>query len=284
MFIAEIGINHNGSLDIAMKLIDIAKESGADVVKFQKRNLNKCIPKSQRNVNRDTPWGEMTYFEYKKRLEFGKEEYDKIDEYCKKLDIKWSASVWDIDSLRFITQYDIPFVKIPSACITDIELLKEIKKYSIPVIMSTGMSSKEEVCEAIKAIEGFDLTIMHCNSSYPAAEDELDLNTIKKLKEMFPRYKVGYSGHEEGILPTVIARTLGAEVLERHITLDKNMWGTDQKASLDPKELAELILNLKNAEVWLGKSEIKCYSSEEKVKKKLRREITPLSKYCLQQV
>lgn len=272
MFIAEVGINHNGSLDIAMKLIDIAKKSGADVVKFQKRNLDKSIPQNQRNVIRDTPWGKMTYFEYKKRLEFEKEEYDKIDEYCKEIGIKWSASVWDVDSLQFIAQYDIPFVKMPSACITDIELLKEIRKYSLPIIMSTGMSSKEEVCQAIDLLGGCDLTIMHCNSSYPADDNELDLNTIKKLKEMFPQYKVGYSGHEKGILPTILAKTLGAEVLERHITLDKSMWGTDQRASLEPQELVELVSSLENIEVWLGKSEIKCYSSEEKVKKKLRRQ------------
>lgn len=271
MFIAEIGINHNGSLDIAKKLIDIAKKAGVDGVKFQKRNVDQCIPPNQKNIMRDTPWGKMTYIEYKKKLEFEREEYDEINKYCKKLGIKWSASVWDVDSLHFITQYDVPFIKIPSACITDMELLKEIRKYNLPVIMSTGMSSKQEVCKAVNLLQDCDLTIMHCNSSYPTADNELDLNTIKKLKRMFPQFKIGYSGHEEGILPTIVAKVLGAEVLERHITLDKSMWGTDQESSLNPQQLVELISNLKNIEVWLGDSDIKCYPSEEKIKKRLRK-------------
>jgi N-acetylneuraminate synthase len=270
MFIGEIGINHNGKVNLAKKMIKMAKEAGVDIVKFQKRNPDKCVPEHKKDDLRDTPWGTMKYINYKKKIEFNKEEYDIIDKYCKKLNIKWTASVWDLDSLKFIMQYNVPFIKIASACITNYELLNEIKKYNIPIVMSTGMSTIEEIKKAVNILKDKKLTILHCNSNYPSKNNELDLNIIKTLKKMFPNYKIGYSGHEKGIQPTILAKSLGAEVIERHITLDKNMWGSDQKASLEYKELNKLINILNKVNIWLGDNSIKVYPSEVKMRNKLR--------------
>jgi len=279
MFIAEIGINHNGDIKIAKKLIDMAKRAKVDVVKFQKRDIDICIPNGIGDKLRQTPWGEMSYKEYKLKIEFSKKEYDFIDKYCKKINMKWTASVWDIPSLEFICTYDIPFIKIPSACITDCALLNEARKKGKPIIISTGMSTGEEVRNAVNILSKSNLTILHCNSSYPANDNELDLRVINTLKKMFPSelhplIKIGYSGHEQGIMPSIIAKALGAEVIERHITLDKDMWGTDQKASLVEEELTELISSLNNMECWLGKDIFMVYNSENLVKSKLRRTIS----------
>lgn len=278
MFIAEIGINHNGSLDTAKKLILVAKECGADVVKFQKRNPDICVPKEQMNTIKQTPWGKMTYLDYKKKIEFNKEDYDEIDRFCKEKGIKWTVSVWDIDSAQFIFKnYNIPFIKIASACITDTKLLEYIRdNYNGHVIFSTGMSTLEEIREAAKIFDYNNITVMLCNSSYPSIDEELDLRALELLKKELNigvenRSKLGYSGHEKDILPTIMAKTLGAEVIERHITLDKAMWGTDQFASLEPKELKVLINSLNRVDVILGNSDVTVYPSEEKIKKKLRR-------------
>ena len=271
MFIAEIGINHNGDIELAKKLIKMAKNSGADVVKFQKRDVDTCVPPDMRDILKRTPWGEMTYIVYKKRLEFSKNEYNIIDEFCSQTGIKWTASVWDIQSLKFISSYNVPFIKIPSACITDAMLLQKVKKVRKPVIISTGMSTLKEINKSVKILSKCDLTILHCNSSYPAEDNELDLNVIKTLKRMYPKHKIGYSGHERNIYACIIAKTLGAEVIERHITLDKNMWGTDQAASLNELELTELVEGLKKTPIWLGKNNIQIYDSELKVRNKLRR-------------
>ncbi len=278
MFISEIGINHNGSLAIAKDLILMAKECGADVVKFQKRNPAMCVPQEQMSIIRDTPWGKMTYLDYKKKIEFKKEDYDEIDRFCKEKGIKWTVSVWDIDSAKFIFEnYDVPFIKIASACITDIKLLEYIRdNYNGHVIFSTGMSTIEEIKEAAKIFDYNNITVMLCNSSYPSVDEELDLRALELLKQELNigeenMSRLGYSGHEKDILPTIMAKTLGAEVIERHITLDKGMWGTDQFASLEPKELKVLINSLNRIDVILGNSDITVYPSEEKIKKKLRR-------------
>lgn len=274
MIIAEIGINHNGDIELAKKMIKLSKEAGADIVKFQKRNPDICVPEEWKNVTRKTPNGIMTYLEYRHMLEFGKEEYDEIDRCCKEVGIRWTASVWDIDSLNFILQYDIPFIKIPSACITDIELLNKVKETNIPVVMSCGMSTVEEIERAIRVFGyKYDLTLMWCNSSYPARDDELDLRVIQLLKSVYRNYikRVGYSSHEEGIGACIVAKTLGAEVIEKHVTLDKNMWGSDQKASITFDELKQLVNYIKKVDMWLGDYRIKCYPSEENVKKRLRR-------------
>lgn len=269
--IAEIGINHNGDIGKAGEMIVKAAKAGVDCVKFQKRTPEICVPEEQKNVMRDTPWGRMTYFDYKKKIEFGKKEYDQIDQFCKELGVKWTASVWDVPSLDFIKQYDVPFVKIPSACITDIELLEAVQKSEIPTVISTGMSTLDEVREAALILTNI-FGAMICNSTYPAPMNELDVSSMKLLKYLFPvQTKIGYSGHEEGLLPTIVAVSAGAEIIERHVTLDKNMWGTDQKASLDMQELKQLVYNIRTVETILGNTEIKVYPGEEEVKKKLRK-------------
>lgn len=271
MFIADIGINHNGDINIAKELIKQAKICGVDVVKFQKRNPDICVPEDQKNIVKNTIFGTMKYIDYKKKIEFGKEEYDEIDRYCKEIGIRWTASVWDIDSLNFLMNYDVPFIKIPSACITDFELLKAINKTGKYVIISTGMSTMQEIQNAVKIFNNAsDISILQCNSSYPSSEYELDVAFIPKLKEIFG-CSVGYSGHEIGYLPTLIARAAGASIIERHITLDKTMKGTDHLASLDIYDLKECIQKLRYVDRILGFPYKIVYDSEIPVKNKLRR-------------
>ena len=253
--IAEIGINHNGSLDIAKKLIDIAHVAGCDVVKFQKRNPDICVPEHQKNIIRETPWGEMTYLEYKYKVEFGKNEYDEIDEYCNQKGITWSASPWDLDSLEFLNQYDIPFIKIPSALLTNIELLAASAKTDKKVILSTGMSTIEEIDKAVVTMKTANndcvYALLHCNSSYPAPNKDLNLRCIKTLKERY-NCEIGYSGHEFGLTTTISSVCLGATIIERHITLDRTMWGTDQMCSVEPQGLIKLVRGIKELKLALG--------------------------------
>ena len=240
--IAEIGINHNGDLNIAKRLIDIAALSGCDAVKFQKRNPAVCVPEHQKNLMRETPWGTMTYLDYKYRVEFEKAEYDEIDRYCAEKGIKWSASPWDIDSLQFLQQYDLPFTKLPSAMLTNNELVETCAKSGKKLILSTGMSTEEEIDTAIALIRKHteNFAILHCNSTYPAPIAELNLSTIATLKNKY-KCEVGYSGHEFRIGTTVVAVYLGATILERHITLDRTMWGTDHLSSVEPQGLIKLV-------------------------------------------
>lgn len=270
MFIAEIGINHNGDLKLAKKLIKVAKDAGADVVKFQKRTPRICVPESEWDRERNTPWGKMSYIEYKEAIEFTKKEYNAIDRYCKKLGIQWTASVWDTLSLDFMMDYDLPFIKVPSALITDLNLLSRIREKKLRVILSTGMSTMKEIKTAFDELRGCPITLLSCNSSYPTIDEEIDLNTMTTLKETF-NVPVGYSGHETDLLPTIIAKAMGAEIIERHITLDKEMWGTDHRASLNPKELKELISALNRVDKIKGSHDIKVYQSEEKIRSKLRK-------------
>ena len=232
--IAEIGINHNGDLQIAKKLIDAANACLWNCVKFQKREPDIAVPEAQKNVMRDTPWGQMTYLEYKKKIEFGKEEYDYIDAYCKEKPIAWTASPWDIPSLEFLLEYDLPFLKIASASNANEDLLKKACESKKTLIVSTGMSTWEELDKTVSFLERYsegNYILMHTNSAYPAPASELNLRMITALKK---RYNciVGYSGHEIDLEPSVVAVSLGAKVIERHVTLDHNMWGTDQAASL----------------------------------------------------
>ena len=229
--IAEIGINHNGDMEIAKKLIDIASVAGCDAVKFQKRNPDVCVPEHQKTVIRSTPWGEMTYLDYKYRVEFDKEQYDEIDRYCREKGMDWSASPWDTDSLDFLMQYDIPFLKIPSAMITNEELMKATAATGKKIIISTGMSTEEEIDQAVNWLEGTEFSILHCNSTYPAPIEDLNLSYIRTLKEKYD-CEIGYSGHEFRLGTTVAAVYLGATILERHITLDRQMWGSDHLGSV----------------------------------------------------
>ena len=272
--IAEIGINHNGDLQTALDLIKVAKEAGCQCVKFQKRNPDVCVPEEQKNKPRTFKGEEMTYLEYKKRIEFGQEEYDRICGFCRELGIDWTVSVWDADSVKFMTRYIdyIPFIKIPSACITDMELLDAVNEdlRGLPVVISNGMSLQSEVDAAVMRLDNIG-AILHCNSSYPSNENELDLNVIQEYKDRYMYLTIGYSGHEIGTYPTEIAYTLGADLIERHITLDKNMEGSDHKASLEPDELKYLINQLKRIENMKGSMKLHIYPEEEKVRQKLRK-------------
>jgi N-acetylneuraminate synthase len=269
--IAEIGINHNGDLGIAKRLIDIAALSGCDAVKFQKRNPDVCVPEHQKNIMRDTPWGTMTYLEYKYKVEFGKTEYDEIDSYCKEKGIAWSASPWDMDSLEFLTQYDLPFIKLPSAMLTNYELIEACAKSGKRVILSTGMSTEEEIDVAIDTIKRHtsDFAILHCNSTYPAPIEELNLSTIKTLKDKY-NCEVGYSGHEFRIGTTVASVYLGATIIERHITLDRTMWGTDHLSSVEPQGLIKLVKGIRELEEAFGDGVIQVTESEKIIRNKLR--------------
>ena len=279
-FIAEIGINHNGDMDIAKRLIDIASAAGCDSVKFQKRNPDVCVPEDEKSKIRETPWGKMTYLEYKYKVEFGKEEYDEIDVYCKERKIDWSASPWDLDSLEFLLQYDIPYIKIPSAMLTNDELLIAARDTDKKVILSTGMSTRDEIDHAVVLLKSKivvepyyeragNFVLLHCNSTYPAPIDELNLSTIKTLKERY-NCEVGYSGHEFRLSTSVAATYLGASVIERHVTLDRSMWGSDQLSSVEPQGLFKLMSGIRELELARGDGEIKVTESEKKVRKHLR--------------
>lgn len=270
--ISEIGINHNGDLDIAKRLIDISAAAGCDAVKFQKRNPDVCVPEHQKSVLRDTPWGQMTYLQYKHKVEFGKEEYDEIDRYCKEKGIVWSASPWDLDSLEFINQYDIPFIKIASASITDKELLFKACKTDKKIIISTGMSTEKEIEEAVSILEEYaeEYAILHCNSSYPAPIEELNLSCIKTLQNKYG-CEVGYSGHEFRLGTTVAAVYLGASIIERHVTLDRTMWGSDHMASVEPQGLFKLVSGIRELEKSYGDGCISVSETEKEVRKKLRK-------------
>ena len=270
--IAEIGLNHNGDIDIAKKLIDISAAAGCDAVKFQKRNPDICVPEHQKSVMRDTPWGKMTYLEYKYKVEFNKEQYDEIDFYCKSKGISWSASPWDLDSLDFLNQYNVPFIKLPSAMITDTELLKAACKTGKRIIISTGMSSESEVDNACSILKSNlkDFAVLHCNSTYPAPIEELNLSCIKTLKEKY-NCEVGYSGHEFRLGTSVAAVYLGASIIERHVTLDRTMWGSDHMASVEPQGLFKLVIGIRELEKSYGDGIISVSESEKPVRDKLRK-------------
>ena len=269
--IAEIGINHNGDINVAKKLIDATNSCGWHCAKFQKRNPDICVPEGQKSTMRSTPWGEMTYLEYKYKVEFEKEEYDIISQYCFEKSLPWTVSIWDIDSLNFIADYDVPFIKIPSAHITNRELLIETAKSHIPTIISTGMSTWKIIDDAVKILDdnNAEYAILHCNSTYPAPHNELNLNIIPIMKERYDCI-IGYSGHEYDLDPSVVAVAMGAKIIERHITLDHNMWGTDHKSSLEVHAMDLLGKRISDIDNMLGSSEKIITDSEKIVMKKLR--------------
>lgn len=269
--IAEIGINHNGDIEIAKKMIVGAKYAGCDAVKFQKRTPELCVPKDQWNIERDTPWGRMTYIDYRYKVEFGEKEYEILDKFCKDLDIIWFASCWDEPSVDFIEKFDPPLYKTPSASLTDLELLDKHKKLNKPVMMSTGMSTMEEIEKAVEFFGKENLMLAHATSSYPCKLEELNLKMITTLREKYPDIPIGYSGHEVGLAPTWAAVALGANFVERHITLDRAMWGTDQAASVEVAGIQRLVSNIRDIELALGDGVKKVYESELSQIKKLRR-------------
>lgn len=247
--IAEIGINHNGDIEIAKQLIMVAKAAGCDYVKFQKRNPDICVPEEQKGKIRQTPWGEMTYLEYKWRTEFGEKEYDEIDKFCKELNIGWFASVWDKPSVDFMTKYKTDLgvtMKIPSALITDIDLCEYAKQKSDYLMISTGMSNE---CEIETCIAHCDPNvIMHTNSTYPCPVDELNLNYVNWLTKKWVGKEIGYSGHEYGLVTTFATIPMGVTWVERHITLDRGMWGSDHSASIEPSGLFKLVKGIRDIE------------------------------------
>ena len=271
-FIAEIGINHNGDLKTALNLIDLAKDCGADIVKFQKRNPDVCVPEDQKNKQKSTPWGDMTYLEYKHRIEFGKTEYDTIDSYCKDINIDWTASCWDIDSIDFLRQYNIKYHKVASATLTNLNLLREIGKDDKYTFMSTGMSNHKIIKTALSTLKtagAKNIELMHSVSSYPTPNEEINLSAISTLREWF-LCDVGYSGHESGLAPTIGAVALGATSIERHVTLDRSMWGSDQAASLGPSGLRKIIRDCRIIEKAIGDGHKKIMPSEKSKVKSLR--------------
>ncbi len=268
--IAEIGINHNGDLDTAKDMILSAKETGADAVKLQKRTPELCVPKEQRDIMRETPWGYISYMEYRERVEFGQKEYQEIDRYCKDLGIDWFVSVWDEGSVDFMEQFDPICYKIPSASLTDHALLRKIRATGRPMILSTGMSTGGQIKDAVAAIGTDDLIITHATSTYPCDPAELNLRMIPTLKEQYP-CPIGYSGHEVGLITSVVAVSLGACLVERHFTLDRSMWGGDQAASVEPGGFRLLVKYIRVTELALGDGVKRVYESEQSSMKKLRR-------------
>ncbi len=269
--IAEIGINHNGSLKLAKKLIKAAVNAGCNAVKFQKRTPELCVPKDQWSIERDTPWGRMTYIDYRHKIELSLEDYSEIDRYCRNNKITWFASCWDEESVDFIEHFDPPMYKVASASLTDYGLLNKKRSTGKTLILSTGMSTFEEIKEAVKSIGSDNLLLAHSTSSYPCKLEELNLKMIETLKKTFPGIPVGYSGHETGIAPTLAAVSLGAAFVERHITLDRAMWGSDQAASVEPGGFKRLVENIRDIERSLGDGVKKVYESEMGQRKKLRR-------------
>ena len=267
--IAEIGINHNGDIETAKKLINVAHFCGCNAVKFQKRTVDKVYTKEELSIPRDSIFGE-TNGDLKRGLEFGYNEYKIINEYCKELKMPWFASCWDVDSVDFIEQFDVCAHKISSACLTDIELLKKIKSTNKPVLLSTGMSTIDEIDKAVDILGTDNLIIYHCTSTYPTSNNEINLNAIPMLKERY-NCPIGFSGHERGIFPSSAAVILGACSVERHITLDRTMWGSDQAASLEPEGLRKLVRDIRNVKDILGDGIKVVYESELPIRKKLRR-------------
>ena len=267
--IAEIGINHNGDLEIAKRLINVAKAAGCDAVKFQKRTIDVVYTKEELDKPRESPFGE-TNGDLKYGLEFGKEQYDEIDKYCKAVEISWFVSCWDEGAVDFIDTYDVPCYKIASASLTDDALLGHTKSKGKPIILSTGMSTIEEVDHAVEILGKDNLILLHAVSTYPSYYEQLNLKVIETLRNRYG-VPVGYSGHETGIASSVAAVALGACVVERHITCDRAMWGSDQAASLEPNGVHRVVRDIRLIEASLGAPEKKCYDFEISVKKKLRR-------------
>lgn len=269
--IAEIGLNHNGDIEIAKQLIDGASAAGCNAVKFQKRTPEVCVPDDQKNIERDTPWGRMSYLDYRYKVEFDKEEYLIIDKYCKEKNIEWFVSTWDNESVDQMEDIGVCGYKVPSACITDVGMLNRLNETNKPIIISTGMSTLIEIDIAVKSFNSDLLSILHCTSSYPCSNDEINLNMLNTLKKLYPNNLIGYSGHESGLQISVAAVAMGAKIIERHITLDRTMWGSDQAASVEPEGLKKLVRDIRVVESALGDGKKVIYESEKSSREKLRR-------------
>ena len=267
--IAEIGINHNGDLDLAKRLIDAADKAGCDAVKFQKRTIGIVYSPEELARQRQSPFG-STNGDLKRGLEFGQNEFEEIDAHCREIGMLWFASCWDESSVDFLMRFDPSCFKIASASLTDHDLLRHYRKKGKPIILSTGMSTLEQIDDAVEVLKKDELILLHSTSTYPANLDELNLRCIQTLRERFP-VPVGYSGHEVGLSTTVAAVALGAAVVERHITLDRAMWGSDQAASVEPRGFERLVREIRAVEEALGDGVKRVYEREIPVLEKLRR-------------
>lgn len=269
--IAEIGINHNGSLEMAKRLIDGSLFAGCDAVKFQKRTPELATPRDQWDIERDTPWGRMTYIDYRHRMEFSHDEYAEIDRYCREKGIDWLASCWDEEAVDFIDQFDPPLYKVASATLTDHDLLRKTHDTGKPIMLSSGMSEMWQIDQAVEVIGTGNLMLAHSTSAYPCPPEDLNLRMITTLREQYPNVPIGYSGHEVGLAPTWAAVALGASFVERHITLDRALWGSDQAASVEVMGMHNLVRNVRDIERSLGDGIKRIYPSEMAAMKKLRR-------------
>jgi len=268
--VAEIGINHNGDLALAKQLIDAAVSAGVDAVKFQKRTPELCVPPDQQDKRRDTPWGYISYLDYRYRVEFDEAGYRQIDEHCRSHGVDWFASVWDEPSVDFLETFEPIAYKIPSAALTDLNLLRHVRATGRPLILSSGMSTMAQVEAALGELGQDNLLLCHATSTYPCEPEELNLRVIQTLRQRF-RCPIGYSGHEVGLVPSAVAVALGACMVERHITLDRAMWGSDQAASVEPHGFQTLVKYIRVTEEALGDGEKRVYDSELPSLEKLRR-------------
>jgi N-acetylneuraminate synthase len=267
--VAEIGINHNGDMGLARQLIDTAEAAGCNAVKFQKRTIDVVYSAEELAKPRENPFG-PTNGDLKRGLEFDKEEYDEINRYCHEQEIPWFASCWDEASVDFIDQFNPPCYKIASASLTDDNLLKYTRAKGKPIVLSTGMSTLEEIDHAVEVLGRKDLVILQSTSTYPADYQELDLKVIPELRKRYD-VPVGYSGHETGLATSVAAVALGASMVERHITIERSMWGSDQAASLGPSGITRLVRDIRLAEMSMGCGQKRVFEREKPIIKKLRR-------------
>ena len=272
ILVGEIGINHNGDMKIAKKLIDISSLAELNFVKFQKRDIDSVYTKEFQELYRESPWG-TTQGEQKRGLEFGKEEYEEITSYVKqkKNGLKgWFASPWDVNSVKFLADFKVPYMKIASACVTDFEILEEVKKTNIPVIISTGMSTKEEIDKCINFFGDQLEYILACKSTYPTSDKDMNMNFIKTLRNIYPQYKIGFSNHNAGIQFCIIAAALGVDMIEFHITLDRAMYGSDQAASIETTGVFKLASHSRAIRTGMGSGDWIITPEEQKIRDKLR--------------
>lgn len=273
--VAEGGLNHAGSLAVALRLVEAAAHAGADYIKWQKRTPELCVPREMWDVPKETPFGVLPYIDYRERMEFGAAEYQQIDSACAEHGIGWFMSVWDVPSLEFALQWDPPFVKVPSALLVNDELVAAAASSGVPLILSTGMSTAEQIEHAVQqAYQATELWLLHCHSAYPAPTRELNLRCIPALSARYPHAHIGYSGHEIGIATTTWAVVLGARMVERHLTVDRTMWGSDQLASLEPLAFERLVRHVRSAERAVGDGVKRVFESERSAMLRLRPETT----------
>jgi len=269
--IGEIGLNHNGSVELAKKLIDVAADAGAQAVKFQKRTPDISTPEHMKNVLRETPWGEMTYLEYRYRVEFDREQYIEIGDHATLRGLDWFASPWDVPAVEFLEDLNVVAHKVASASVTDLDLLAALAATGKPVILSTGMSTMEQIDAAVEVLGTDNLVILHATSTYPLPPEEANIRMIPTLRAAYPGVPIGYSGHERGLQISIAAVALGATAVERHITLDRAMWGSDHAASLEPTGFEHLVRDIRVIEQAMGDGVKQVFPGELAPMAKLRR-------------